>query len=276
MSRKKKRAAVEPPEISPYGEDGPLSMRGEKFADGRAIEFMVNMDARRKSCLPFVSWEESIGREDEARAMEIPYPREAPPGLPDTLHNSDALRSARVEIIRRLKGSALPRILNRNKSDLQELFPFPKGLDRVNPAFVVLFYSLNLKQEKLFELADIRLSHSIQGRLVHLMGSRRARSRFTQLGDDLRGIDPRLAAWRAWFDFQHGNAARHDYLMDLRSFAWLTLQQDLPFNDCVIGGTIVQQGEERAVLHATRTDRGWYVEEYRGLSQGESTILLMS
>ncbi len=271
MSRKKTKGA-ESPDSNPFR--GPPSMRGTKFMDSHAITILATMEQRQKSCLPFVSWETSIQTDDEELARGIPYPREAPPDRPDVLTGPEALRSAIRDAIRRLKVTDFPRVMGVKKGDLPGMFPLPKGLGNVNPAFVVPFRILNLKDEKLLKLADVHVRQDVYGSLVHLIRSRNARWRFTGLGGELRGHDPRLVAWRSWFDFQNGRAPRPDYLMDLRSFVWLSLQQELPYDDYVIGGTVTQQGDERNVLHATRTHQGWFVDEYRG--QQDAAVLLMS
>lgn len=264
------------PDSYPFSEREPPSMRGTKYVDAQGIAIIMSAEQRQRSCLPFVSWEQYLRSDEELLALGITYPRKPSLDRPNLLDDRQALRSAVKDVMQRFKNSGLSQELGIKRSDLHKYFPVPKSIGKLNPACTTVFYGWNVDEQKLFRAAGIHVRHAIHELFVHLIRPRKPRARFTQGGEGLVGVNPRLAAWRSWLDFQRGVASRHDYFMDLRNFAWLTLQHDLPYDHYLIGGTIVQEGDERRVLCATRTHEGWFVDEYRDSSDRAPAIPLMA
>lgn len=276
MSRKRHSKSPDTgPDSYPFSEQEPVSMRGTKFVDAQAFAIIASADARSKSCLPYVSWEKTLRTDEQCLALGISYPRTAPPDRP-LISDRQALRSAVREAIQNFKRTGLPDRLGIRRTDLQKYFPVPKNTDKVNPALALIFFSWNVDDAPLFRAADVHVKQSIMGSLEHLIRPRKPRARFTQAGEGLVGVNPRLAAWRSWLDFQQGVAKRHDYFMDLRSFCWLTLQHDLLYDAFILGGTVVAEGDDGRILCALRTHKGWFVDEWREHQCSAPAVLLMS
>jgi len=265
MSRKKKRAAVEPPEISPYGEDGPLSMRGTKFVDGHSAVMILTEDARRESGLPFVG-DETLSEDVKHRAMDLVYRRDASSREWDA--RTDPSRHERVlrGLVIRLVDAGLPRMLGLTKAKFRALFPlsFDAEAKTANPFFDQPFYSLHVADERaILRAAGIAIRKHIVDGIRHVVQPKEARIRFTQLGCGFMGQDPRCVAWRSWLDYSQGRTFSYDLLMDLVSFAWLSFQYDITLDCVAIAGSLfTDKWKKAAPLCLHRTTDGWYVDVY--------------
>ncbi|MBD3250858.1 hypothetical protein GF380_00040 [Candidatus Uhrbacteria bacterium] len=276
MSRK--RSVPAPPESVQIEDSGPVSLRGVKYADSGNLAIMVSFEKRKKAALPYVSWESSLSESDLALAMNISYPRE-----PDSYHgqiftNAHFRNQCLAQVSKGLTHSGLAKALQMKKSDMASFFTKPKTVRVSNHALTQPFYSWNMDLTLLFETANIRVRGSLQDACRHLVAlDKHSRVRFTQVGAGLVGVNPRLTAWRSWLDFQQrDDVVRHDYLMTLPHFAWLSLQADLLFDAYILGGTVAVEHDQRRVLYAQREGEGWFVDVWRDEPNLAAAVLLMS
>ena len=227
---------------------------------------MLNFPKRQKSGLPFVSWEEGgLHREEEERIDAIAYPTDPPdgdPGLPD---DDEVQEKANEANLRSLLMRGVPEVFSLKPGYVVDRCrpPVAQVHARAHQGLTRSFYSLSVTDDrKLFELCGMNFLCEPSD-LLHLVEPGLCDLRYSQGGDGLVGRDPRLVSWRTWriFESGEGDIQAHDLLMDLRSFAWYSLQHAMPHEHLILGGSCLARDRQRLVYVSQRLARqGWMVD----------------
>jgi hypothetical protein len=269
MSRNKKEGGEKGSSSngSSYGEPEPISLAGQKFVDGHSAVMLLTEDARKESGLPFVG-DETLSEDVEREVMDIPYRRDASSRERDERLDPSQQKRILRGLITRLTDAGFQRTLGLTKMKFKALFPlsFDARAKEANPFFGDPFYSLHVADEQvILRAAGISVrKHVVEG-IRHVVQPTETRIRFTQRGYGFMGNDPRLVAWRSWLDYSQGRTPSYDLLMDLVSFAWLSLQYDVTLDCVAIAGSLFTgKWNNKAVpLCLHKTTDGWYVDAYR-------------
>lgn len=225
---------------------------------------MINFPKRQKSGLPFVSWEEGgLHREEEEKIISLAYPTKAPDGGPDLPEDEEEQAKAFEANIHNLLTCGASAALSLKPEYMLSrcLPPVAQVHQRVHRGLTRPFYSLSVTDDrKLFELCGMNFLCEPSD-LQHLVEPSLCDLRYSQGGDGLMGCDPRLAAWHAWWVFEYCEAPNHDLLMDLRSFAWYSLQHAMPHEHLILGGSCLARDRQRLVFVSPRpAGQGWMVD----------------
>jgi hypothetical protein len=267
MSRKKKS---NPPKDASKGssheEPVPISLIGQKFVDGHSAAMILTEDARKKSGLPFVG-DETLSEDVKQQAMDLSYRRDASSREWDV--RADPSRHERVlrGLLTRLTDAGLQKALGLTKAKFKALFPlsFDAEAKRANPFFDKPFYSLHVADKQaILRVAGITIRKHVAEGIRHVVQPKETRIRFTQCGFGFLGADARLVAWRSWLDYSDGRTPSHDLLMDLVSFAWLSLQYDITWDCVAIAGSLfADRWNKTTTLCLHKTTDGWFVDAYQ-------------
>ncbi|OGL78380.1 hypothetical protein A3E39_02665 [Candidatus Uhrbacteria bacterium RIFCSPHIGHO2_12_FULL_60_25] len=222
-----------------------------------------NYQKRQKSCLPFVSWEDgSLHQEEETRIDGLAYPLDPPDGTPGLSDEPAAQAHAFRTAIWKLVESGIPEAFRITSEHVGQKCLAARIRPRLHHGLTRPFYSWAVTDDaKLFELVGLDFLYDPKD-LRHLLEPEVCDLRFTQGGDGLVGVDPRYVAWRAWRLYEHCELGMHDFLMDLRSFAWYSLQHPIPHERLILGGSHLEKDHARLVVVSPKpaNKKGWMVD----------------
>lgn len=235
--------------------------------------------ARQRSGLPYVSWEPAPKhRDEEERIDAIPYPVDPPDGEPGLADDEVDQARAFLAAIQSLVKRGVPQALHLTVENLKTKCLAATRRERAHHGLTRPFYSWPVEDEKLFTLAGIRTEDALFD-LKYLVEPTECVLRYSQGGDGLVGADPRLVAWRAWRLFEHCEHTTHDLLMDLRSFAWYSLQHQVKHDRFILGGSRYANDQNSSVAVMRLQDKvSWFVRTlppYVG-SIADYTVAIMS
>jgi len=268
------------PRFREQGQDPPVSTdAGEPMGTRTAMATRHHGTpaALRLSGLPYVSWDDSLTQEDEARALAIEYPDTQLKGFEQFLESASMLYDARRKAGKRLISQGVHEALGlsadefaRRMSTTDDRFPKHDG-------FHQLFFRTTWDETSLLSLAKITVPGELAAfKNLDMAGD--AEVVYTNGGMGFI-VNPRLVAWRIWLDYTNGQEVtrRHDYLMDLVSFAWYVLQNDVPHDRVVLGGSYVEQDGEKRILSAVRDSvtARWKVELWQK-ELGPAAVIIMT
>lgn len=243
--------------------------------------WLARAKIRQRSCLPFVSWEESkLSAEDSTMVNAIMYPVHEPQGYVGFHGNRDRIRETLRKAASRMLKAGVPRKLGMSDKEFVKRISIASGNMRLSAhkGLVHPFFSWDVGGADLLAAARVEVQDVYKGVIQHLVQPEDPVVRFSQAGTGLVGVDPRHVAWRTYLEAQREASAEHDLLMDLGSFAWFLLQQDVPYTPVVLGGSFVEEADAgKRILAATRGPRGWTVGLFHPDSaDGPAAVLVMS
>ncbi|HWQ99682.1 MAG TPA: hypothetical protein VN397_02430 [Candidatus Methylomirabilis sp.] len=222
-----------------------------------------NYQQRQKSSLPFVSWEDgSLHQEEEERIDGLAYPLDPPDGIPGLSDEPEAQAEAYRTTVRKLVTSGISEAFRITPEHVVRKCLAARIRPRLHHGLTRPFYSWAVADEaKLFEFVGLDFLYD-PADIRHLLEPEVCDLRFTQGGDGLQGADPRHVAWHAWRLYAHCELGMHDFLMDLRSFAWYSLQHAMPHGRLILGGSYLAKELTRLVVVSPKPEgkKGWMVD----------------
>lgn len=220
----------------------------------------LNLVARQKTGLPFVSWESgALHRDEQERMARFDYPSREPVN-PEKRLSSDPKIMARayLKAISSLIRLGVAEALKTRRQDLvTKCVDTATAHPRAHLGLTRPFYSWPILDAKLCRLASLVFDPEAHD-CVHLVEPEECDLRFSQGGDGLVGLDPRLVAWRSWLNYEYGELPAFDLLMGVRHFGWYVLQHPVHYSQVILGGTHLRE-EERRLVYAERSAQGWRI-----------------